>query len=293
MPEAALRSTAGVLDGVPLVGTGPIADRLYTRPAVTVVGLDATPVASAPNAVVPVARAKVSVRLAPGEDPDHAYELVSAHLRAAAPWGIEVQVSPGAGAPGWLLEDGGPALAAARGALADAYGKEAVTVGTGGAIPLVTVLADLLPEADIVLWGAQDDGARIHAGDESVDLAELQRATTAEALLLARLGAAAGGPARASSGRDQVPGPAELGLQRALRRVGGSMSTTAGAVGSGRRGDLVRAGWSAAPLLAERPTSARRRSGGRGRVEQMPSKMSVGVSPRTSFTFPTRWPSAL
>ena len=100
-----------------------------------------------------------------------------------------------AGAPGWLLEDGGPALAAARGALADAYGKEAVTVGTGGAIPLVTVLADLLPEADIVLWGAQDDGARIHAGDESVDLAELQRATTAEALLLARLGAAAGGPA--------------------------------------------------------------------------------------------------
>jgi len=192
MPEEALRTTAGVLPGVPLVGTGPIADRLYTRPAVTVVGIDATPVASAPNAVVPEARAKVSVRLAPGEDPDRAFELVSAHLRAAAPWGIEVKVTPGAGAPGWLLKGDGPALAAARRALADAYGKEAVTVGTGGAIPLVTVLAELLPDADIVLWGAQDDGARIHAGDESVDLAELERATTAEALLLARLGEAPG-----------------------------------------------------------------------------------------------------
>jgi acetylornithine deacetylase/succinyl-diaminopimelate desuccinylase-like protein len=192
MPEDALRSTAGVLDGVPLVGTGPIADRLYTRPAVTVIGIDATPVASAPNAVVPEARAKVSMRLAPGEDPDRAFELVAAHLRAAAPWGIEVDVTPGAGAPGWLLEGDHPALAAAGAALADAYGKEAVTVGTGGAIPLVTVLAELLPGAGVVLWGAQDDGARIHAGDESVDLAELERATAAEALLLARLAEAAG-----------------------------------------------------------------------------------------------------
>ncbi len=189
MGEAELRTTASVVEGQPLVGTGPIAERLYVRPAVTVIGLDAPDVASAANAVVPHARAKVSVRLAPGDDPTRAFSLVSAHLQAAAPWGVSIEVTEGAGAPGWIATGDGPGLAAARRAMQGAYGREAITVGTGGAIPLVTALADLLPDADIVVWGAQDPGARIHAGDESVDLAELERATLAEALLLVELGA--------------------------------------------------------------------------------------------------------
>ncbi|MBA2349956.1 MAG: M20/M25/M40 family metallo-hydrolase [Solirubrobacterales bacterium] len=187
MPEDALRGTASVLDGVELVGTGSIAERLYSRPAITVIGLDAPAVATAANALVPVVRAKVSVRLAPGDDPARAFGLVRDHLEAATPWDVRVSITEGAGAPGFAVEGNGPGLAAARRALAEAYGKASVDVGSGGSIPLVTTLAATYPEAEIVVWGAQDDGARIHAGDEGVVLEELGRAVLAEALLLREL----------------------------------------------------------------------------------------------------------
>jgi len=187
LPEEALRGTAGVLDGVALVGTGTVAERLFSRPAITVIGLDAPAVATAANALVPHARAKVSVRLAPGDDPERAFDLVREHLLAAAPWDVRVTVTAGAGAPGFAVAGDGPGLRAARRALLAAYGKEAVDVGSGGSIPLVTTLATTYPEAEIVVWGAQDDGARIHAGDEGVVIEELGRAIHAEAVLLREL----------------------------------------------------------------------------------------------------------
>jgi len=184
MPVDALRRTAGVLDGVGLVGSGTIAERLFSRPAITVIGLDAPAVATAANALVPRARAKVSVRLAPGDDPGRAFGLVRDHLLAAAPWDVRVALTEGAGAPGFAATGDGPGLRAARGAMLTAYGKEAVDVGSGGSIPLVTTLAATYPEAEVVVWGAQDNGARIHAGDEGVVVEELGRAILAEALLL-------------------------------------------------------------------------------------------------------------
>lgn len=189
MPEEALRGTASVLDGVGLVGTGSVAERLFSRPAITVIGLDAPAVATAANALVPRARAKVSVRLAPGDDPGRAFGLVRDHLLAAAPWGVRAEVTEGAGAPGFAATDDGPGLRAARRALLAAYGKEAVDVGSGGSIPLVTTLTATYPEAEIVVWGAQDDGARIHAGDEGVVIEELGRAILAQAVLLRELAA--------------------------------------------------------------------------------------------------------
>ena len=187
MPEDALRGTASVLDGVGLVGTGTIAERLFSRPAITVIGLDAPAVATAANALVPRARAKVSVRLAPGDDPGRAFGLVRDHLLAVAPWDVRVALTEGAGTPGFAAASDGPGLQAARRAMLAAYGKEAVDVGSGGSIPLVTSLAATYPEAEIVVWGAQDDGARIHAGDEGVVIEELGRAILAEALLLREL----------------------------------------------------------------------------------------------------------
>lgn len=189
--EEAVREAAGVLDGVGLVGSGPLAERLYTRPSITAIGLDAPATATAGNAIIPVARAKVSARLAPEDDPHAAGEAIAAHLRAAAPWDVRVDVQARQFARGFRLAEGGPGDAAARAAMAQAYGKDAVAVGSGGAIPLVVVLSEAVPGAEILLWGACDDAAQIHSADESVDLAELERATLAQVLLLERLGAGA------------------------------------------------------------------------------------------------------
>lgn len=190
--EALFRRAAGVVDGVPLVGTGSLAGRLWSRPSVSVVGLDAPPVDGAVNALVPRARARVSLRIPPGADPEVEARLLVDHLRAAAPWGVQVDVGEPGAWEGWRTREDGPVLAAAQEAMAAAYGRPAGLIGSGGSIPLLTTLQRLNPDAEFVLWGAEDGAANIHSADESVDLAELERAAVAETLLLARLGDAAG-----------------------------------------------------------------------------------------------------
>ncbi len=185
MPEEDFRRQAGVLDGVELVGTGTVADRVWARHAISVLGIDAPPVDGAGNIVIPVARAKVAVRVPPGADPTASMDAVRRHLEAAVPWGarMDVEIEPASTPVALAAADG-----AAERALAAAYGKPVAHMGSGGSIPLVARLHEVFPDATIVLWGAQDsDRAQIHAANESVDLRELAAIALAEALLLGEL----------------------------------------------------------------------------------------------------------
>ncbi len=189
LPTAVFRQTSGLLEGVELVGSGTVADRLWAKPSVTVIGLDAPRVDEAANILVPEARARASLRIVPGQDPQAALAALETHVRASAPWGAHVEVTPTkTGAP-FLARTQGPGYAAARQALELAYGRSVDDVGMGGSIPLLAVLAEVAPQAEIILWGAEDvQAARIHSENESVDLDELTRLVLAEALLLDRLG---------------------------------------------------------------------------------------------------------
>ena len=185
--ESAYRTDAGVLSGVQLIGVGSIADRLFASPSINVIGIDAPPTDGALNALVPRARARISVRLAPGQDPAEALRLVERHVRAAAPWGVRVTVTPNGTGEGFLARTDGPAFAAAADALHAAFGRDVVHYGQGGSIPLVAALKRIVPGAEMILWGAEEPLCKIHAPDESVDLGELQRMVLAEALFLAEL----------------------------------------------------------------------------------------------------------
>ena len=186
--EAAYRKDAGVLPGVDLIGSGSIAERLYGKPAINVIGIDAPGVEGAANALVPKARARVSVRLAPGQPPEQAQAAVAAHLKSVAPWHVKVEVSNGGTGEGFLAATGGPAYAAAGAAMAAAYGKPVVQYGEGASIPLVAAFLEAQPGAEMILWGAEEPQCKIHAPDESVDLDELERCVLAEALFIAGLG---------------------------------------------------------------------------------------------------------
>jgi acetylornithine deacetylase/succinyl-diaminopimelate desuccinylase-like protein len=183
-PEDDFRRQAGVLDGVALLGSGTLSDRLWAGHAISVLGLDAPGVDGAGNIVIPHARAKVAVRVPPGADPVQSLAAVEKHLREHTPWGaqIDIEVEP-ASTPIAL-----PAVDAAERALERAYGKPVARMGSGGSVPLVAKLRAAYPEASFVLWGAQDsDLAQIHAANESVDLAEIEKIALAEALLLGEL----------------------------------------------------------------------------------------------------------
>jgi cysteinylglycine-S-conjugate dipeptidase len=187
-PEEELREEARTRPGVQMIGDGSLSERLWTKPAVSVLGIDAPRVREASNQLVPVATAKVSLRLAPGDEPDRAMEALVAHLRSHAPWGVEVSVERGNGGKGFEVKTGGPTYDAARRAMAAAYGRDVVEVGSGGSIPLVNLLAGTFPDAEILIVGASDELSQYHSVNESVSLAELERASLSEALLLAELG---------------------------------------------------------------------------------------------------------
>jgi len=187
LTEGQLRADAAMLDGVRLIGTGGLTDRLWARPALTVIGIDAPSVADASNTLLPVARAKVSLRVAPGDDVTRASAALAAHLRSHAPWGVQVTVQQVATAAPYAARTEGAAYQAAHWALAEAWGTPAVEIGGGGSIPFVTGYAELVPEAEILITGVEDPDTRAHGANESLHLATFERACLAEALLLHRL----------------------------------------------------------------------------------------------------------
>lgn len=185
--EEEFRKTAGVVDGVSLVGSGSLADRLWSSYAITVTGLDVPSVSGAVNAVQAVARARVTVRVPPAGDPKTTVDAVVEFLRQVAPWGVQVSFGDFTVGSGFQADSGGKARAALNSAMERAFGRPPRDVGAGGSIPLVNTLLKQFPAAEILLFGAEDEDAAIHAPNERVDLEELRRVVTTEALFLQEL----------------------------------------------------------------------------------------------------------
>jgi acetylornithine deacetylase/succinyl-diaminopimelate desuccinylase-like protein len=186
-PEEAFRGDAGVLEGVELLGTGTIAERLAHKPAIAVLGLDAPAVEGAANVLLPRARAMISVRLAPGDETGRAVEAVTDHLRRYAPWGAQVEVTLQASGEPFSLETAGPVHDLARDALRTAFGHDAVEVGMGGTIPFIAEFARTFPGAAVLVTGVGDPASRWHGVDESLHLEMFGRCVLAEAVLLRSL----------------------------------------------------------------------------------------------------------
>ena len=123
-PDDRFRAEAGLLDGVELIGTGRIVDRIWTKPSLSILGIDAPPTNAAPNALVPAARAKLSVRIAPGDDPKKAYDGGQ-----GAPGGARAVGCPGrrcrwsTTATPCVIDATGPVYDAARAAFRDRVGR--------------------------------------------------------------------------------------------------------------------------------------------------------------------------
>jgi len=183
-----VRHESGLLDGVSEIGSGTVAQRLWAKSAITVIGIDTTPIAKASNTLIPSAKAKVSMRVAPGGDAAAHLEALRHHLEEHAPWGARVSVTEGDVGQPYVIDATGPVYAAARSAFRQAWGVDVVDMGMGGSIPFIALFAEAFPDATILVTGVEDPGTQAHSINESLHLGVLERAAVTEALLLGMLG---------------------------------------------------------------------------------------------------------
>ena len=191
MSEAELRRLSGLRPGVQLLGEGPLTDRLWARPAIAVLGIDAPSTAAAAQQLLPVATARISIRLAPGDDPQRAFQSVREHLLSRAPWDAEVTVRRSHEGKPYRIDASGPAVAAFRLACTETWGRPPLQPGSGGSLPVAAALAAAYPNTELLLTGVEDLDSNAHSENESVHLGELQNCCVNEARLLTHLAASA------------------------------------------------------------------------------------------------------
>lgn len=189
-PEADFRADAGVLDGVELAGTGDLTARLWTKPTLTVIGMDVTPLHLAGNVLAPSCTARLSMRIAPGQNPQEALAALTSYLEAHVPFGARLTISEGEAGPAFDGDLNNAAGEAAQWALTEAFGEDCVAIGQGGSIPFISTLQEMFPQAQVLVTGIEDPDTRAHSEDESMHLGDLERIVVGETLLLARLGQA-------------------------------------------------------------------------------------------------------
>jgi acetylornithine deacetylase/succinyl-diaminopimelate desuccinylase-like protein len=192
--EAAFRRDAGLADGTPLCGDGgaSVWERLWLKPALAVTALEGMPLASAAGQLMAEARARVGLRVAPGQQVARLRDLLVDFLKREPPFGVEVSAEVEAAVPPWRTGSTGPAFDAARRALAAGYGREAVEIGCGGSIPFVEPFAAAFGDAPALLLGLEDPACNAHGENESLHLGDFRKAARASVHLLRELARALG-----------------------------------------------------------------------------------------------------
>jgi acetylornithine deacetylase/succinyl-diaminopimelate desuccinylase-like protein len=176
------RKLAGIGADMPIVGSGGLGSRIWSGPAITVLGIDCPAVDGAPASVQSHARAVLNVRVHPEQPAAEAQTAVMRHLEAQRPFGVPLEVTAGAIGDGFRARSSGWAWDAMVAAMSAAWGAETVEIATGGAIPLVKAISDGVPDAAIFVFGCTDSFANIHGPDERLLVDEWEKAVLAETL---------------------------------------------------------------------------------------------------------------
>ncbi|QIK75176.1 dipeptidase [Nocardioides piscis] len=188
-PEARLRAESGAAEGVQWIGSGSAVERLWTKPALSITGLDAPKVEGASNTLVPAARCRISLRVAPGDTTANAVECLQRHLEKHVAWGATLDTVVVDTGEATRIDATGPAYDAARAAFAEAWdGTAPVDMGVGGSIPFIAEFLEAFPQASVLVTGVEDPDTRAHGANEGLHLAEFEKVVLAEALLLRNVG---------------------------------------------------------------------------------------------------------
>jgi acetylornithine deacetylase/succinyl-diaminopimelate desuccinylase-like protein len=182
--EGNLRDDSGLLPSTKPIGTGAILPRIWTKPALSLIGLDYPSVALSSNTLIPSLKAKLSLRIAPGEAPEQALEALKRHIQAHNTLGATISFGAVELGKPFSLAGSGWAKSLAEQALGLAYGHQSVDIGIGGSIPFIAELERVYPNAQVLVTGVEDPDSRAHSPNESLHLESFKSAILAQLLLL-------------------------------------------------------------------------------------------------------------
>ena len=149
--------------------------RLWLEPALSILAIDAPPVAESVNLLIPKAKAKVSLRLPPTEDPDHAMNMLEKHIKENTPFNANVEFIPEAKGKGILVDPKNEFSSKLIESFNKHWENDVAYMGVGGSIPFANIFINEFPNSEIVLVGAGDEEGNAHAPNESVNLSDIQR----------------------------------------------------------------------------------------------------------------------
>jgi acetylornithine deacetylase/succinyl-diaminopimelate desuccinylase-like protein len=145
-------------------------ERIWTRPTLEVNGLTSGWQGEGSKTIIPAfAKAKISCRLVPDQDPEEIADKIAAHFAKHAPAGTQVEVRYLHGGRPYLAPTDHPVFEVAKRAFSRAFGQPTVFIREGGSIPFVRTIADRTGKPCLLMgFGQPDENA--HAPNEWLDL---------------------------------------------------------------------------------------------------------------------------
>jgi len=162
-------------DEINLFETDSYSKRLWLEPALSVLAIDAPGVDESINLLIPSTKAKVSLRLPPTENPEHAMKMLEEHIKKNTPWGAQVKFIPESKGSGVVADPNKEFTKKLITEFREVWKTEPTYMGVGGSIPFANVFTDQFPEAELVLIGPGDDEGNAHAPNESVCIEDIEK----------------------------------------------------------------------------------------------------------------------
>ncbi len=164
---------------------------LWRQPSLTINAMEAGSRRNAGNIINDTAWARVTLRVAPGMDPEKCRAVIEKHLKQQTPWGLELRTTWEESSPGWSADPESyhhPAFKAAERALELGYGKKPIKMGCGGSIPFVRPFVQILRNAPALLIGVEDPYTNAHGENESLAISDFKKSCLSQIFLFAELG---------------------------------------------------------------------------------------------------------